>query len=406
MGIEVTTLSNVVPGLVMVLGLADGMHLTSAWRRFRKQGHAIIEAERLALIEVGPACMLTSLTTAVAFLSLVLSDVEIIRDFGRMGAIGTILGTGIVLAAHGMMVRLNGRFWWTDKDAPPNLITRLTGPASALTSWIVSRPMSASAIAILATLAFGAGFFAVAPENSISEMLPANSPLIAALEVVDTELGGAYPVQIIVPMDDVAADSLAGLERIRSVHDAVNGLGASPPASLWSLAEWVGGDPSDALALLADFPAEVRQTFIAQGGALVTVNLTDMPTAEMSLAIDRIEAAAQATVPDVVITGAAVVGAREATRTIRALTVNLGIAIIVALTLVGIALRSVGAGLVAVVPNVFPVLATGTALYLLGDGMQIASIVSMTIALASRSTIRFITLMSSSSPVGKILRNV
>ena len=380
LGIEITILSGVVPALVMVLGFADGMHLTSAWRRFRQEGHSVLEAEWRALLEVGPACMLTALTTAVAFLSMVLSDVAIVRDFGRIGAAGTVLATAMVLVGHGSMARYFGRFWRADADAPLNLINRLAGPVSALSAWVTKRAMWVAAAAVPVTLALGAGFFAVPPEHSLSETLPADSPMVQALKVVDNELGGAFPVQIVVPMDDVAADSPQGLERIRSVHEAVTGLGASPPASLWSLVEWVGGDAAEALAILADLPPETRQTFLSAGGALVTVSLIELPTAEMAAVIDEIELAARAAVSDIVVTGATVVGAREATRTIGDLNRSLGIAVVVALALVAIALRNAGAALVAAIPNLLPIVAAGTVLYFLGTGMQLTSVVSLTIA--------------------------
>lgn len=380
LGIEITILSGVVPALVMVLGYADGMHLTDAWRRFRKMGHSVVESERLALAEVGPACMLTSLTTAVAFLSMVLSDLAIVRDFGLLGATGTVLATAAVLSGHSLLARLLGRFWRVDDEAPVSPISRLSVPVAALTRWVTDRAMRVAGLGVAVTIALGVGFFAVPPEHSLSETLPTNSPMVEALRVVDAELGGAFPVQIIVPMDDVAPDSPEGLDRIRAVHEAVDGLGASPPTSLWSVVQWLGGDPAEALALLADLPPETRQTFVAEGGAMVSVSLIERPTEEMRAIIDDIEAAATAAVPDVVVTGATVVGAREATRTISALTLSLGVAIIVALTLVAVALRSVGAGLVAALPNIVPIAAAGTVLYFVGSGMQLTSVVSLTIA--------------------------
>jgi hypothetical protein len=184
----------------------------------------------------------------------------------------------------------------------------------------------------------------------------------------------------VVPLNGVAADSPEGLARVRLVHEAVDGLGASRPASLWSLAEWLGGDATEALALLAELPPETRQRFIGESGALVTVNLTELHTAEMAAAIDDIEEAAKAAVPNVIVTGATVVGARESTRTIRGLNGSLAIAIVAALTLVAVALRSVGAGLVAAIPNLLPIVAVGTVLFILGAGMQLTSVVSLTIA--------------------------
>jgi predicted RND superfamily exporter protein len=380
LGLEITILSGVVPALVMVLGFADGMHLTTAWRRYRLEGHSVLEAERLALIEAGPACMLTALTTAVAFLSMIISDVAIVRDFGRIGAIGTVLATAVVLVGHGLMVRLIGRFWSAGSDSAFALISRMSAPVAAITTFVTNRAWLVVAAAIPITLALGAAYFAVPPEHSLSETLPADSPMVEALGVIDSKLGGAFPVQIIVPVGADGVDTPEALARIRSVHEAIDGLGARRPASLWSLAEWVDGDVSAALDILADLPAETRQAFVAGPGALVTINLAEQPTAEMAAAIDEIEAAAEAAVPDVVVTGATVVGARESTRTIGQLNRSLGIAVVVALALVAVAIRSVGAGLVAALPNLLPIVAVGTILWLLDTGMQLTSVVSLTVA--------------------------
>jgi predicted RND superfamily exporter protein len=286
----------------------------------------------------------------------------------------------MVLAVHGLVVRLFGKYWRADAGAPLSMIGRMARPVSVLTGWVTRRAMLVAAISVPVTLLLGAAYFSVPPEHSLSETLPADSPLVAALNTVDHDLGGAFPVQIIVPMDGVAVDSPEGLARIRAAHEAVEGLGAGPPISLWSLAEWVGGDPAVALDLLPDLPPETRQLFVGASGALVTVNIIEMPTAEMAMAVDRIEAGVKAVVPDAIVTGATVVGTRESTRTIGNLNRSLGVAVVVALALVAFALRSFGAGVVAAIPNLLPIFAAGAVLYLLGAGMQLTSVVSLTIA--------------------------
>ncbi|MCB1508067.1 MAG: MMPL family transporter, partial [Hyphomicrobiaceae bacterium] len=100
LGTQITVMSNVVPALIMVLGYADAMHLTFAWRRYRAEGADPKEAARLAEEEVGAACILTAITTALAFLSLTLSDVEIVSRFAWIGAIGAVLGGMLVLAGN------------------------------------------------------------------------------------------------------------------------------------------------------------------------------------------------------------------------------------------------------------------------------------------------------------------
>lgn len=391
LGVPVTVLSNVVPALVMVLGYADGMHLTSAWRRHRSAGHSVVEAERLALIEVGPACMLTALTTAVAFLSMTISDVGIVSDFGWTGAIGTITGTVIVLVGHGLCARLLGRFWRPNAHKSP--IDRLVEPCAALVRGVTNRARAFSIASVIAVATFGVGFFLVPPENSVSENLPSASPMVLALDVIDAKLGGAFPVQLIVPLDETEGIDQGDLDRIRAVHEAVEGLGASRPVSLWSMAVWAGiEDGADPTELLGQLPDNVSRIFVGESGALVSLNIVELPTRETMPLLDRIEAAAQAAVPGTTITGATVLGAREASRTITNLTVSLGIAVIVALLLLALAVRRIGAGMVAAIPNLLPIFAVASILYLMGAGMQLTSVVSLTIAfgVAIDDTIHFI----------------
>jgi predicted RND superfamily exporter protein len=58
----------------------------------------------------------------------------------------------------------------------------------------------------------------------------------------------------------------------------------------------------------------------------------------------------------------------------------------------GIALRSVLSGVTSILPSLFPIFATGTVLWLGGEGLQFASIIAITVAfaLAIDSTIHFL----------------
>ncbi|MHA1560128.1 MAG: efflux RND transporter permease subunit [Alphaproteobacteria bacterium] len=379
LGLEATILSTIIPALVMVLGYADGMHLTSAWQRFRRQGYDVVEAERLALIEVGPACFLTAMTTSVAFLSMTFSDLEVVRSFGWIGAFAAILATSMVLIGHGLAARLLGRFWKVGGRSAHSPIIWLSSRCSSLAGWVVQRAWVVAGVAGVATIVAGLGFASVDPDHTLSEALSDKHPMVEALVTIDRELGGSYAVQIVVPMNGLAPDSAAGLAQIRAVHEAVAEVPTgSPPLSLWSLAVWSGTEEGG--AILDWLPEGMRPLFVSPTTAVVTVYIPELPTPETNSLIDAIEAAAEGAVEDTIVTGPTVIGARESQRTIGDLNINLGIAILVALTIVALALRSAGAGLVAAIPNILPIFSVGALLYVLGDGMQLTSIVSLTIA--------------------------
>jgi len=76
------------PGLILIIALADSIHLQQRFDEARADGAGLREALREALRSVGPACVLTSLTTAAGFLSLAVARHEEIFDFGLWCAIG------------------------------------------------------------------------------------------------------------------------------------------------------------------------------------------------------------------------------------------------------------------------------------------------------------------------------
>lgn len=81
----------VLPVLLSLVGFTDGVHLMVQIRRHRAAGLSARDAARRGVQEVGLACALTSLTTAIGFGSLSLAHHETVREFGYSCVIGVIL---------------------------------------------------------------------------------------------------------------------------------------------------------------------------------------------------------------------------------------------------------------------------------------------------------------------------
>jgi uncharacterized protein len=81
----------ILPVMILMVGFTDGVHLVVHIRQKRLQDSATstsvkesqIDASASAIEHVGGACLLTSLTTAIGFGSLMLADAEVIQGFGR-----------------------------------------------------------------------------------------------------------------------------------------------------------------------------------------------------------------------------------------------------------------------------------------------------------------------------------
>ncbi|MCR4283339.1 MAG: MMPL family transporter, partial [Bauldia sp.] len=215
LGAHVTVMSNVIPALVMILGYADGMHLSHAWRKHRDEGKSPLEAEWATQKEVAPACILTALMVAGAFGSLGLSDIALVRGFAISGALAMLVGCPMVLVGHAVGVLLIGRFW-ARGPTTLDLLQRAEEPSAALARFVVTWSRPIGLISLGLTVVFAAMYWAAPPEHSVREHLPARNAANAALGRYDAEFGGAFPVQIVVPGSELP---VTAPERLRQIGD-------------------------------------------------------------------------------------------------------------------------------------------------------------------------------------------
>ena len=90
-GISINVISYLTFNLLMVIGVSDAIHLLMKYHEetyYNKNGKkAILNS---VILKIGSALFLTSFTTAVGFMSLAITNVRILQEFG------IIMGVGIV----------------------------------------------------------------------------------------------------------------------------------------------------------------------------------------------------------------------------------------------------------------------------------------------------------------------
>lgn len=90
MGLELTTISSSIPTMIMTLAIADSIHILVSMAGFMRRGQEKIEALGNSLrINLTPV-MITSVTTAVGFMTLNFNDVPPFRDLGNITAAGVM----------------------------------------------------------------------------------------------------------------------------------------------------------------------------------------------------------------------------------------------------------------------------------------------------------------------------
>lgn len=403
-GQRINGLNTILPSLVFVLGFSDSAHLVVAFQNARAAGESVVAAVTRALVDVGSACVLMVLTTAVGFGALGMAEIPSVRQFGIAGAVGTILGLAAVLTVMpslSLLGLLGGRSGAAlprdEASGPPHVLSR-----AALAC--LARPRTVVVLATLATAGLLAASLRLTSDIRWLEMLPTGDPTINVTKRCDEKLGGALLVSAIVEWPEgQSLESAEVIDVVALVQEALQGSpelsGAFSVRDL--LAAFSAEDEIDGASFrhLRRVPPKHLHRLLREDlrRTVVTARVPDVGAARLLPEFDRVAVrlrAIEGAHPGFTIrlTGTAVTAARAVYQIIEDTRTSLftSAAIILAMTVV--AFRSLRYGLLCVIPNLFPLLATSAALVAVGEPLRLASAVTFSIALglADDSAIHFV----------------
>ncbi len=373
-GFEINVVTVALPALVLVLSFADALHLGLEMQRQIRNGAA--RPLRRAMRRIAPAAVVAALTTAIAFASLMVSSSDLIWQLGVAGSFSTILLTITVFAVMPLMFATlamlsrpghvpgstrRGLPRWTRLGFLPRLAARYPSQVS---------------IAALLVLALSiAGYARIEPSYSIYENIPKDDPALMALRRAEQTLAPVSAIQFLFPLEPA--------ERFQAAHDALARVAA--PDDVVSLASLTSGGIDADLAALAALPAEQQSALVSRDGktgllsVLVPYHGADQIRAyvnDLSLRIAGEKALRELSAP----TGIITISSFISRDMLMQFTWCFIAAVLASGLVIGLWLRSVPLGLVALVPNVLPVAIVGATLALSGKGLQFTSGIALTIA--------------------------
>lgn len=190
-GAELSMVSSMLNSLVTIVAVATVTHVAVTYREWR-QRLGRLEALRRSIAELSVPIFWNIATTVAGFESLVTSDVQPVRSFGIMIALGTALVLlAVTLIVPGGTVAGVG---FRERAPSPDpqrrhprvsaALSRVTGLASRRGAWI-----AAVASVLLAVSLAGMAFLEV--ETDFSKNFRDDSPIVLALDFVEENLGGA-----------------------------------------------------------------------------------------------------------------------------------------------------------------------------------------------------------------------
>lgn len=399
---------NVMTPLIMVISFSDSMQLTFAVRDRLIAGENKFDAIRNAILVVGPACVLTHATAGLSFIALQFSNSDLIRTFGEAGLIATIIALVAVLTLMPLLgvllIRNEADFAkYQESDTGVTWLRRFCGWVAVR---MVSRPALYSLVSLLIVGGLALVYANLEPRYRLADQVPDKQQAVAASSRLDAKLTGANPVELLIQFPKGAElyspETLSTIADVHAVLEKQAGVGNV--WSLESLRRWLAekAGTSD-IAMLKQYvellPEHLRGRFIApeQDAVVVSGRIPDIDASQLLPVIDQLEKAlddVRAKHPgySVAVTGLSAIAARNSAAMIGKLNRGLTIEIIFVAAFIGLAFRSVVVLFASILPGIFPVVLAGTLLWAIGEGLQFASVVALTVSfgLGLSATIHFL----------------
>ncbi|MBW2274504.1 MAG: MMPL family transporter [Deltaproteobacteria bacterium] len=233
LGVPVTLVTTILPIVLMTMAVTDEVHLLERFQARLAEAAptgqeptpgadpgAPRAAMKSAIADVGRPIVLTSLTTAIGFLSFLSASMGPIRDFGLFTAVGILIAMALsftfvpaialLLPASSFVELSRGR-------------ARISQPARYERA-VIHHPGLAAALAILLALAAAPGLGRLSVQDSWIDNFDPDSALVSAERDFNAAFWGSYRFDVVLRSDEPRyfqyPDGLALVEGVRDVAAA------------------------------------------------------------------------------------------------------------------------------------------------------------------------------------------
>ncbi len=389
-----TFLTNVVVTLVLVIAFAESMYFCFTWLRLWNGGMEPNKAISETVLRVIPAAALTAITTMVAFLSLTIAQGDGIREFAYSGFVAVAISFVTLVTFLPLALRLAVKLGFK----PPKKMSIAVEAPIPIAKKITARfAKQISIISIVIMIALIYPHFALKPRFDFKDYMPKSSEAINTAQNIDKGVGGVAPIYIKIPlkgnMENVSDEDFIKIQKVHALLEEKIGKGKVISAASFTAYTDLGFSRERIFKAVGPF---LKRRFVTDDGsyALVTGFLPTLMESEKirQLVKETDKELIEAGIEGAKLSGFNVLSAFASTDIISSLRNGLTIAVIVNIIIIGLAFQSLQIALVSVIPNFLPILGTEFYLYASGTGLQLTTIIALTIAfgIAVDDTIHFL----------------
>ncbi|WP_440914896.1 efflux RND transporter permease subunit [Candidatus Pelagibacter sp.] len=193
LGWKVTVISSNFIALMLILTMAMNIHMSTRFLQLKKNFPTKSNFEIISLTtsKMFWPILYTVLTTILAFLSLIFSEIKPIIDFGWMMTFGLITSFIITFTLLPTLLSFTSTGDISLKKEQDSKITSLLGSISLNNKFTI---FSATGIIIVLSVV---GISKLEVENSFINYFDKNTEIYKGMKLIDEELGGTTPLEVI-----------------------------------------------------------------------------------------------------------------------------------------------------------------------------------------------------------------
>ena len=264
LGFTVHIMSSMIPIFLMPIAVVDSVHIMSEFADTYRPG-ADARATITRVVEhLFTPMLYTSLTSAVGFLSLLLTPIPPVQIFGAFVAFGILLAfvlTIVLIPAYIVRMSPAALAKLASRGKTPRTDTALARALRRSGQFALKRGKLISGLAVLLVAVSVAGIFRIEINDNPVRWFKASHPIRIADEVLNDHFAGTYDAFVVL----THRDERALPDFIAAAKDLLRGVNDQHAAGI---REMLDGDPGDAGAYYGALIAEIDDALFEAEGRL------------------------------------------------------------------------------------------------------------------------------------------
>lgn len=275
---RVTVISSNFVSLMLILTMSLTIHLIVRYRELAarspdsEQRALVLETVRTIVLP----CVYTTLTTMVAFISLLVSEIRPVMDFGMMMTIGLIVSFALAFILFPATVVMLGK----DTSATGNHFSKSEPFTLIFARFVDKHGKMVLLLSVLFAILSGIGITKLKVDNRFIDYFRKDTEIYQGMSLIDQKLGGTTPLDLIVdfkkdePKDEFAKED-----------DLWDDFGFEETTSYWFADFTVMKELEEIHDYLVNLPETGEVLSLATVGKIATKLNNDLPLDNFELAI-------------------------------------------------------------------------------------------------------------------------